>query len=174
MILRGFQGKTPQISADVHCAEDAAILGDVVLGPDVSLWYHCTLRGDVATITVEAGSNIQDGCVVHCGFGFPTHIGKNVVVGHNAIVHGCTIEDGCLIGMGAVVLDGAVIGAGSLIGAGALVPGGKIIPPGSLVMGVPGKVVRSLSERERLEILDDAAYYVEAGRAQLPLLPAPA
>ena len=169
MILRAIGGKSPQIDSSVRCAESAAVLGDVRLGKDVSLWYGCTLRGDVDTIWVGEGSNIQDGCVVHCGFGAPTHIGKNVVVGHNATVHGCTVEDGCLIGMGAVVLDGAVIGKGSLVGAGALVSGGKIIPPGSLVLGVPGRVIRKLSEQEQMEILADGEYYVQASREELPL-----
>ncbi len=168
MMIRDFRDKKPSIHPSVRAAEDAVVLGDVTLERDVTLWYHCTLRGDVDAIAVGAGSNIQDGCVVHCGVGHPTRIGRDVVVGHNAIVHGCTIEDGCLIGMGATVLDGAVVGAGSLVGAGALVTGGKIIPPGSLVMGVPGKVVRSLTERERQEILEDAADYVKAGREELP------
>ena len=170
MIIRSLLGKSPKLSSSVRCAENAAVLGDVTLGEDVSLWYHCTLRGDVDAIVVGDGSNIQDGCVLHCGFGDPTRMGKDVVVGHNAIVHGCTVEDNCLIGMGAVVLDGAVIGEGSLVGAGALVTGGKIIPPGSLVMGVPGKVVRSLTDAERQEILEHAAYYVDVSREELPLL----
>ena len=171
MIIRAFQEKKPQIHESVRSAEDAAILGDVTLEKDVTLWYHCTLRADLDSITLGERSNIQDGCVIHCDAGVPAKIGKHVVVGHNAIVHGCTIEDGCLIGMGAVVLDGAVVGEGSLVGAGALVTGGKIIPPGSLVMGVPGKVIRVLSEEERQKIKDDAAHYVEAGREELPLVP---
>ena len=172
MIIRAFRDKAPQIHESVRSAENAAVLGDVTLGKDVTLWYHRTLRGDVDAITVGEGSNIQDGCVIHCDTGNPTRIGSHVVVGHNAILHGCTVGDGCLIGMGAVVLNGAVIGAGSLIGAGALVPGGKKIPEGSLVMGVPGKVVRALTEQERQQILEDAADYVAAGLEALPLVPA--
>ena len=169
MMIRDFRDKKPSIHPSVRAAEDAVVLGDVTLERDVTLWYHCTLRGDVDAIAVGAGSNIQDGCVVHCGVGHPTRIGRDVVVGHNAIVHGCTIEDGCLIGMGATVLDGAVIGAGSLVGAGALVSGGKIIPPGSMVLGVPGRVVRRLTEQEQQDILDNAAYYVQVSQEELPL-----
>ena len=169
MMIRTLLGKTPRIAPCVRCAENAAVLGDVTLGEHVSLWYSCTLRGDVDAISVGEGTNIQDGCVIHCGYEAPTRIGRNVVVGHGAIVHGCTVEDGCLIGMGATVLDGAVIGAGSLVGAGALVSGGKIIPPGSMVLGVPGRVVRRLTEQEQQDILDNAAYYVQVSREELPL-----
>ena len=168
MMIQPLLGKSPELASSVRCAESAAVLGDVSLGENVSLWYGCVLRGDVDAITVGEGSNIQDNCVVHCGFGHPTHIGKNVVVGHGAVVHGCTVEDNCLIGMGAIVLDGAVIGEGSLVGAGALVSGGKVIPPGSLVLGVPGRVVRSLTPQEQQDILDDAAYYVRVSREELP------
>ena len=169
MSIRSLLGKTPRIANSVRCAENATILGDVTLGDQVSIWFHSTLRGDVDTIIVEEGSNIQDNCVLHCGFGHPTHIGKNVVVGHGAIVHGCTVEDRCLIGMGAILLDGAVIGEGSLIGAGALVTGEKVIPPSSLVMGVPGRVIRGLTEQEKQAILDDAAYYIAVSQEELPL-----
>ena len=169
MIKQELLGNSPRISPSARCAENAAILGDVSLGENVSIWYHCTLRGDVDAIIVGEGTNIQDNCVLHCGFGHPTRIGKNVVVGHGAIVHGCTVEDNCLIGMGATVLDGAVIGRGSLVGAGALVTGGTEIPPGSLVLGVPGRVVRSLTEQEQQDILDSAAYYVRSSREELPL-----
>ena len=168
MVIGKLSGKTPHIHPSVRCAENAVVLGDVTLGENGSPRYNCTLRGDLTAITVGAGSNIQDGCVLHCGTDHPTRIGENVVVGHRAIGHGCTVENNCLIGMGAIVLDGAVIGTGSLVGAGALVPGGKIIPPGSLVMGVPGRVVRVLTPQEQQKILDDAASYVRCSREELP------
>lgn len=167
MIVRALGDLRPQFAASVRGAENAAILGDVRLGENVTIWYSATLRGDVAPITVGAGSNVQDGCVLHCDYGSPLTIGRNVVIGHNATVHGCTVEDGCLIGMGATILNGAVIGAGSVIGAGALVPERKVIPPGSLVVGVPGKVVRAVTEEEQADILANAAHYVEAGRVEL-------
>lgn len=116
------------------------------------------------------GSNIQDNCVLHCELGQPLILGQNVVVGHGAILHGCTVEDGCLIGMGATLLDGCVIGEGSIVAAGALVPRGKVIPPRSLVMGVPGKVVRPVTDQEAADTIANAQWYVEQGREELPAL----
>ena len=167
MIVRALGDLRPRIDASARGAENAVVLGDVRLEENVTVWYGATLRGDVAPITVGAGSNVQDGCVLHCDFGKPLTIGRNVVIGHNATVHGCTVEDGCLIGMGATILNGAVIGAGSIVGAGALVAEGKMIPPGSLVLGVPGKVVRAVTAEEQAATLANAAHYVEAGRAEL-------
>lgn len=172
MIVRALGEWRPQISASARGAEDVVILGDVRLGENVTLWYNCTLRGDIDTITIGDGSNIQDGCVLHCGYGCPVTVGRNVVVGHNATVHGCTVEDNCLIGMGATILDGAVIGTGSIVGAGALVSERKVIPPGSLVLGVPGKVVRTVTAEELEATLANAARYVEAGREELLLIEA--
>ena len=120
------------------------LVGDVHLSASASVWYGCVLRGDLAAIRVGARSNLQDGTVVHVGDNDPTTIGEDVVVGHRAVLHGCTIEDSCLIGMQATILDGAVIGHGSVIGSCALVPAGVKVPPHSLVLGVPGKVVKSL------------------------------
>lgn len=160
-------GVRPRAAASARAAENAVITGDVSLGENVSVWYGAVLRGDSGPIRVGGGSNIQDHCALHCGGGQPLTVGENVVVGHGAILHSCTIADGCLVGMGAIVLDGCVIGAGSIIGAGALVPPGKIIPPGSLVMGVPGKAVRQVTEAEQAETLENAAHYVHLGREQL-------
>ena len=136
-------GLTPHIDESAFLAAGARVVGDVRLGPEASVWYNAVLRGDSASITVGAGSNLQD----------------NVSVGHNAVVHGCTVEDGCLIGMGSVILSGAVIGAGSLVAGGALVLGGTIVPPGSMVAGVPAKVRRELTEEEKLGILRNAEVY---------------
>ncbi len=171
MIIRPYRGVLPKIAASARGAENIAVIGDVTVGERVSLWYGCVLRGDVSPIIVGDGSDIQEGCILHGADGCPTLIGSSVVVGHGAIVHGCTVEDGCLIGMGAVLLNGCRIGAGSLIGAGALVPEGKIIPPRSLVLGVPGRVVRSVSDAEAAQILADAARYADEFSAQLDRIP---
>lgn len=145
-IFRRYLGAVPQVAEDVFIAPGAAIIGDVTLGPQSSVWFGCVLRGDVNRVVVGARSNLQDGTVVHLGDDDPTIIGEDVVIGHRAVVHGCTIEDGCLIGIQATVLDGARIGHGSVIGAGAVVTAGAVIPPRSLVLGTPGKVVKQLDD----------------------------
>lgn len=145
-ILQRYLDRVPTIAEDVHVAPGAALVGDVRLGPQSSVWYGTVLRGDVNHIVLGARSNLQDGTVVHLGDDDPTLIGEDVVVGHRAVVHGCTIEDGCLIGIQATILDGAVIGRGSVVGAGALVTAGVQIPPRSLVLGAPAKVVKTLGE----------------------------
>ena len=143
-------GLSPEIDESAFLAAGTRVIGDVRLGPESSVWYNAVLRGDSASITVGAGSNLQDNVSVHVDAGSPVVIGENVSVGHNAVVHGCTVEDGCLIGMGSVILSGAVIGAGSLVAGGALVLGGTIIPPGSMVAGVPAKVRRELTDEEKI------------------------
>ena len=163
MLIRSFQDFTPQIHPSARLAETAAVIGDVALEENVTIWYGAVLRGDVGPIRIGRGSNIQDNCSVHCAVDVPTVVGENVVVGHGAILHSCTVGDGCLIGMGAILLDGCVIGEGSVIAAGALVPPGKSIPPRSLVMGVPGRVVRQVTEEEAAATLANAARYVELG-----------
>lgn len=168
MIIRKSRGKQPEIYHSARGAENAAAIGEVTLGAFVTVWYGAVLRGDEGPICVGDGSNIQDNCVLHCTAGKPVSVGRNVVVGHGAILHSCTVEDGCLIGMGAVLLDGCVVGRGSIVAAGALVPPGRIIPPGSLVMGVPGKVARAVTEAEAAETLSNAEHYVQLGREELP------
>ncbi|HJK41657.1 MAG TPA: gamma carbonic anhydrase family protein [Methanocorpusculum sp.] len=145
-------------------APNATIAGDVTLGDDVTVLFGAVLRADMAPITIGSRSNVQDNAVIHESSGHPVTIGNNVSIGHGAIIHGCTIEDDCLIGMGAIILNGAVIGRGSLIAAGALVSERKVIPPNSLVMGVPGKVVRELTEEEAAGNLRNADTYVDVGR----------
>lgn len=162
--------KTPRLSPLARMAENATVVGDVTVAENVGLWYGAVLRGDLAPITVGAGSNIQDNAVVHVDIQCPTHIGKNVTVGHGAIVHGCTVEDTCIIGMGAILLNGCVIGQGSLVAAGALVTQGKVIPPGSLVMGSPARVVRSLTEEEAGHNMASALEYMAQAKEQLPLI----
>lgn len=152
-------GVRPQIAEDAWIAPDANVIGDVTLAAGSSVWFGATLRGDTETIAVGPRSNIQEACVLHTDIGFPLTIGADVTVGHKAMLHGCTIGDETLIGMGATVLNGAQIGPGCLIGAGALITEGKVIPPGSLVMGVPGKVVRSLDDASLGALRDSAEHY---------------
>ena len=152
-------GKTPVIADSAFVAAGARVIGDVHLGEHASVWYNAVLRADGASITVGAGSNLQDNVSVHVDTGSPVVIGENVSVGHNAVVHGCTIGDGALIGMGSVILSGAVIGAGSLVAGGAVVLEDVEIPPGSLVAGVPAKVRRGLSDDERARLLRNADVY---------------
>lgn len=136
----------PRIDPSAFVAPSADVVGDVTLGRETSVWYGCVLRGDIAPIRVGEQTNIQDLTVVHVDVDSPTVIGSRVGIGHRAIIHGCTIEDGCLIGMGAIILSGARIGEGSLVAAGAVVTEGAEVPPGSLVIGVPGRVVRQVDE----------------------------
>ncbi|WP_314502058.1 gamma carbonic anhydrase family protein [uncultured Microbacterium sp.] len=152
-------GRTPALHASAFVAAGARVIGGVTLGEGSSVWYNAVLRADGDTITVGAGSNLQDNVSVHVDAGRPVVIGENVSVGHNAVVHGCTIGDGSLIGMGAVVLNGAVIGEGCLIAGGAVVLEGAVIPAGSLVAGVPAKVRRALTSEERVALLRNADAY---------------
>ena len=153
--------RVPRIDPTVFLASGAKVLGDVTLGAHSSIWYTTVLRADTESITIGAGTNLQDGCVMHADPGFPAVIGDGVCIGHRAVLHGCVIADAVLVGMGAVVLNGARVGTGSLIAAGAVVPEGAVIPEGSLVAGVPGKVRRELSADERAHIVDSAARYRE-------------
>lgn len=152
----------PELLGEGHfVAPNAAVVGQVTLHSGASVWFSCVLRGDVETITIGEGSNIQDGSVIHADPGFPVIVGRNVTVGHNAMLHGCRIGDGSLIGIGAVVLNGAMVGKGCLIAANALVTEGMDVPDGSVVMGSPGKVRKSLSDEERDILALNAAHYIE-------------
>ena len=142
-------GKKPDTARAIWVAANATVIGDVTLGPQTSVFYGAVLRGDIARIIVGEGTNIQDNAVVHLADDLDAVIGAWCTIGHSAIVHACTIEDECLIGMSATILDGARIGARSIVGAGTVVTPRTIIPPGSMVLGAPGKVVRSLSEEEQ-------------------------
>ena len=133
---------------DYFVAESAAVIGSVVLGHNVSVWFGAVVRGDYDTVTIGANSNIQDCAVVHMDDTYPVTIGHGVTVGHHAVVHGCTVGDNSLIGIHAVVMNGARIGENCLVGSNALVTEGKTIPDGSLVLGSPGRVVRSLTDDE--------------------------
>jgi carbonic anhydrase/acetyltransferase-like protein (isoleucine patch superfamily) len=151
----------PQLQGSGHfIAPNAAVIGRVVLEENSSVWFSCVLRGDAENIHVGAGSNIQDGAVIHADPGFPALIGASVTVGHNAMLHGCTVGDGCLIGINAVVLNGAVLGKNCLVGANALVTEGMQIPDGSLVLGSPGKVRKTLSAEEQAMLAHNADHYI--------------
>ncbi|CAB1129276.1 Gamma carbonic anhydrase family protein [Candidatus Hydrogenisulfobacillus filiaventi] len=153
--------RDPVVQEPVFLAPGSFVIGSVRLAAGASVWFNAVIRADSETIEVGPDSNIQDNVVLHADPGFPCRIGAGVTVGHGAVVHGATVEDNVLIGIGAVVLNGARIGAGSLVAAGAVIPEGREIPPGSLVAGVPGRVVRSLTEEERAAIRASAREYRE-------------
>jgi carbonic anhydrase/acetyltransferase-like protein (isoleucine patch superfamily) len=164
----------PRLAADAWVAENATVIGDVVLAERVSVWFNAVLRGDIEAITIGAGSNIQDACVLHTDVGYPLVLGEGVTVGHMAMLHGCRIGDFALIGINAVVLNGATIGEQSIIGSNALITEGKIIPPRSLVMGQPGRVIREVSEEELESLRGAAEHYAENAaryRQELKVLP---
>lgn len=152
---------TPEIKGDCWVAESATVVGQVCLENNSSVWFNAVLRGDAEKLTIGENSNVQDGSVLHADAGFPLVIGKNVTVGHKVMLHGCEIGEGSLIGINAVVLNGAKIGKNCLIGANSLISEGKVIPDGSLVMGSPGKVVKTLSEEQQKGLALSALHYVE-------------
>lgn len=157
-IIRTLNGITPQIGENTFLAESAAIIGDVAIGRDCSVWYSTVLRGDVNRITVGDRVNIQDGAVIHTLYKRSvTVIGNDVSVGHNANIHGATIEDRCLIGMGATVLDHAVVGTGSIVAANSLVLTGTVIEPGSVYAGVPAKRVKDVTPEQVRDIIERTA-----------------
>jgi carbonic anhydrase/acetyltransferase-like protein (isoleucine patch superfamily) len=153
--------KFPELSRSAWVAPGAYVVGDVRLAEESSVWYGAVLRGDTEPIQVGTRTNVQDGCILHADPGYPAIVGDECVVGHNAIVHGCEIGEGCLVGMGATILNGAKIGDGSIVAAGALVPEGKEYPPRSLIVGVPAKRVKDVSEEQTADIAPGVRTYVE-------------
>ena len=158
--LQKYLNRKPKIDPSVFLAKGAIVSGAVELCAHVSVWHNAVLRGDINSIFVDEGSNIQDGSIVHLADDYGVSIGKYVTIGHAAVIHACTIEDECLIGMNATVLDGSIIGRQSIVGANALVTKGSIIPEGSLVLGSPAKVVRTLTENERKSLKTWAKKYI--------------
>lgn len=154
----------PVIDPTAFIAPGAAVLGDVIIGKESSVWYHSVVRGDMAPITIGEQTNIQDLSVLHVDVDLPCAVGSRVGVGHRAILHGCTVEDDCLIGMGSVLLNRVRVGAGSVVGAGSLLTEDFVVPPGSLVLGVPAKVVRDVDEELRVRISETVRHYVEQAR----------
>lgn len=154
-----FRGVHPRIGQGVFVAPGAWVIGDVELADGVSIWFNCTLRGDLEPIIVGRDANIQDGSVLHTDAGYPCVIEEEVTVGHNAIVHGARVGKGALIGMGAILLTGAVVGEGAIVGAGALVPEGMEIPPGKLALGVPARVIRDVKPEEVQRVKEGVRHY---------------
>jgi carbonic anhydrase/acetyltransferase-like protein (isoleucine patch superfamily) len=153
--------RKPTFKGDYFVAQNAAIIGTVVFENNASVWYNVTIRGDNDVITLGENVNVQDGSVIHTDGGVPVVLERNVSIGHLVMLHGCTIGENSLIGIGAIILNKAVIGKNCLIGAGSLIPEGKVIPEGSLVMGAPGKVVRSLTPEQIALNTWIANHYVE-------------
>ena len=145
-------------------AKNAVIVGDTEFAENTSVWYGAVIRADAGPMKIGENSNVQDNCVLHSNVDQPTIIGKNVTIGHSAVVHGAIIEDNVMIGMNSTILDNAVIGEGSIVGANALVPAGKIIPPKSMVLGVPGKIVREVTDEEVQATIRNALWYVELSK----------
>ena len=169
-IILPYRGIMPKIAPNAFIAPGAVIIGDVEIGSKANIWFGCVIRGDVQSIRIGEGTNVQDGTVIHVTRGDgPTIIGKGITIGHSALLHACTVEDEVLVGIGAILLDGCHIGARSIIAAGALVTKGTHIPEGSLVMGAPAKVVRVLSADERTQNKRLALKYVELSRRYLSL-----
>jgi gamma-carbonic anhydrase len=165
--LSTYLDQSPQIDPTAYVHPAAVVLGDVRIGPLASVWPTVVLRGDINSIEVGEGSNVQDGTIVHVADDYGVRIGRHVTIGHKAMIHACTIEDECLIGMSATVLDGAVIGARSIVGAGAVVTGNMIVPPGSLVLGMPAKVVKTLDASAQAKVREWADKYVQVSRGFL-------
>ena len=153
-----------KIHPSAFIAPSAAVMGNVSLGEGASVWYGAVLRGDMAPIRIGSQTNLQDGTIVHVDEGIPCTIGSRVGVGHRVILHGCTVEDECLIGMGSILLNRVTVGRGSVIAAGAVLREGMSVPAGSLVMGVPGKVVRPVDEALRRRIEETWRHYVEQAK----------
>jgi carbonic anhydrase/acetyltransferase-like protein (isoleucine patch superfamily) len=153
-----------KIHPTAFIAATAAVMGDVTIGEDASVWYGTVLRGDMAPIVIGAQSNVQDGSIVHVDEGVPCTVGRRVGVGHRVILHGCIVEDECLIAMGSVLLNGVTIGTGSVVAAGAVVPEGMQVPPRSLVMGVPGRIVRQVDAALAQRVAATWKHYVEEAR----------
>lgn len=163
-MIHSFEGKHPQTEAAAFVAWNAEVVGAVTLAEETSVWYSATLRGDIDSISIGRGSNVQDNAALHVDEGVPLVVGSNVTIGHGAIVHGCTVGDDTLIGMGAIVLNRARIGRQCIVGAGALVTEGKEFPDRSLIVGSPARAVREVTEDEVRKILENARHYRERGR----------
>lgn len=164
MSVLPFNGIWPTIAEDVFIAPGAVVIGEVTIHSGASIWYNAVIRGDVAPIVIGSRTNIQDNCTLHADADAPLTIGEECTIGHNAVVHGATIGDRVLVGMNAVVLSHAQVGSQTIIGACALVSEGKEMPGGMLVVGIPAKVVRELSESERATLLESAEGYYERAK----------
>lgn len=154
-LIKSIRGFTPEFGKDCYLADNATIIGDVVMGDQCSVWFNAIVRGDVHYIRIGNKVNIQDGAIIHCTYKTaPTTIGNNVSIAHKAIVHGCTIEDNVLIGMNAIVMDNALIGKNSIIAAGAVVLENTIVEPGSVYAGIPAKKIKDINEALSSDLLE--------------------
>jgi carbonic anhydrase/acetyltransferase-like protein (isoleucine patch superfamily) len=161
-MIRSYQGRTPQIHFSCYVDLSAQLIGEVMLGEHSSVWMNAVLRGDVNTIRVGSNSNVQDCAVLHGQRNlYPVIVGDWVTIGHNATVHGCVVEDECLIGIGARVLNNCRIGSGSIIAAGSVVPEHTVVPPRTLWAGVPAKLRRELTDKDRALVLEYAKNYLD-------------
>ena len=163
-MIREFNGKRPDVRKAAFIAETAVIIGDVILGEGVTVWYGAVIRGDTGPIRIGDNSNIQDNCVLHCDEGGGIEIGKDVLIGHSSIIHGCAIKDGSMIGMGSIIMNNAQIGECTLVGAGSLITERKTIPAGMMVLGRPAQIVRALTDEEKEQIKTGSGLYVELGK----------
>jgi carbonic anhydrase/acetyltransferase-like protein (isoleucine patch superfamily) len=161
MIFSFGERRIETVGEEYYIAPGACVIGSVRFGKGASVWFNCVLRGDADWIELGEGCNVQDGSVIHTDEGEPTTLGRHVSVGHSALLHGCVVGDSTLVANGARILDGARIGRNCVIAAGALVPPGKTIPDGSVVMGMPGKIVREVGDEDLKMIADTAAHYLE-------------
>jgi carbonic anhydrase/acetyltransferase-like protein (isoleucine patch superfamily) len=159
MPLLPYKGKVPTIAPDAFIAEGAMVIGDVTIGPGSSVWYNAVLRGDIAPIRVGRGTNVQDGAVLHVDQDVPCVLGDHVVIGHGAVVHSATVEDGVMVAMHATLLTGAAVGKESIVGANALVGEAKVFPPRSLIVGVPGKMLREVTADQAAAVRANAERY---------------
>jgi carbonic anhydrase/acetyltransferase-like protein (isoleucine patch superfamily) len=167
-LVRPFARKAPRLHDTVFAAEGSLVIGDVEIGADSSLWFGTIVRGDVNFVRIGARTNIQDQSVIHVTGGTnPTIVGDDVTVGHRVTLHGCTVKDRALVGIGSIVLDGAVVGEDAMVGAGSLVAPGTIVPPRTLVMGVPARPKRMLTDAEVAHLLESARHYVDYARQYL-------
>jgi carbonic anhydrase/acetyltransferase-like protein (isoleucine patch superfamily) len=154
----------PDVDSTAYIADSAAVIGLVSVGPLASVWSNVTIRGDNEPITVGAGTNVQEGVVMHTDMGYPLVVGANVTIGHQAMLHGCTVGDGALIGIQAVVMNGAVIGQGCLVGAGSVVTEGKVFADNMLIVGAPARAIRELTPEQQTGLRLNASSYVEKGQ----------
>jgi carbonic anhydrase/acetyltransferase-like protein (isoleucine patch superfamily) len=172
-VIGPYLGISPRIAASAWVAPSADVLGDVELGEDSSIWYGCTVRGDVFPIRIGARTNVQDHCVLHVTHDrYATVLHDDVTIGHRVVLHGCTVESRALVGIGAIVLDEAVIGEGALVAAGALVVPGTRIPAGTVAMGSPARVVREVTDAERGWMSESVRIYVRLAREHATQRPA--
>lgn len=167
-MIKPYKGIWPKIHETAFIEDSTQIIGDVEIGEYSSIWFNAVVRGDVHYIRIGSRTNVQDNSTLHVTKDtFPLIIGNEITIGHNVILHGCTVKDRCLIGMGAIILDNSEIGEDSIVGAGALVTEGMKVPPGSLVLGIPGKVVRQLKPEEMAKIKKSAQNYIDYSKNYL-------